>query len=465
MRRRVRLAMAMVFAGCLPAQHEIEPLVLQQAKSVEYELSADQVQDHYLVLKTGEYGRVKVTQLTINIALTVFDPSGAQVFTVDNNSIGEAEHAELIATVPGKYRVRVTASEAHAPTGRYRIDLTDLAPATERHKTRIAAARELSLATATARRATREAMLEAVRHFAVARSYWGAAEDPGEEARALYSIAFVYIELGDREKALANATEALPLARTARDSQLLGRVFNCIGEVYNNFSDRKAAIDQYMQALPLLRAAGDRDGEGQVISNLGVAYSRMGEKRRALELFDQSMQILRAVQDRRTQAEVAGNTGVTYDDLGNYQRALENHQFELKLRREMGDRAGEGVTQNNIGSAYSGLAEYQKALDAYLSALEINRSYDSRWNMAVNLNNIGWVYAMLGDKRHALSSYQESLDLSLAIKDPHRTAIAFNNIANVHSDLGDYRKAIELQIRRPCSFAGRLAMGMVKLPP
>src|SRR5262249_23917035 len=152
------------------------------------------------------------------------------VFTVDNNSIGEAEYAELIGTAPGKYRVRVTASEPHAPTGWYQIALTDSAPATERHRTRIAAARELSLATAANRQATREAMLEAVRHFGTARSYWRAVEDPGEEARTLYSMAFVYIDLGDREKALAHATEALAVARTTHDDQLLGRIFNCIGE-------------------------------------------------------------------------------------------------------------------------------------------------------------------------------------------------------------------------------------------
>jgi len=349
----------------------------------------------------------------------------------------------LIAVTSGKYRLQVTAAEKHAPAGRYQIALIEVSPETETHRMRIAAGREVGLAAAANRQGTREAMLQAIRHFESARLHWRAAGDPVEEARTMYTIAFIYIELGDREKALSYATDALPLARAAHNDQLLGRVLDCIGEVYNNFSDKKAAIDHHMQALPLLQASGDHAGEAQTLSNMGVAYLGMGEKHKALELFDQAMRILRPLQDRRMLALVASNIGATYDNLGDYQLALESLQYALALRREMGDRAAEGLTQNNIGSAYSGLAEYQKALDAYVAALEIQRSNDSRWNMAVNLNNIGWIYAALGDRR-ALSSYQESLELSRTIKDPRRIAVALNNIANIQTALGDYRKAIEL---------------------
>ena len=108
----------------------------------------------------------------------------------------------------------------------------------------------------------------------------------------LSGIAFSYIDLGDRDKALSRATEALPLAKVARNDQLIGRVLDCIGEVHNNFSDKQAAIDYYKQALPLLQASGDRAGYAQAHNNLGVAYLGMGEKRKALELFQESMRIL-----------------------------------------------------------------------------------------------------------------------------------------------------------------------------
>jgi CHAT domain-containing protein/Tfp pilus assembly protein PilF len=442
-RLRVLLMLSTVVAG-LFAQDQARSPGPEWGNERSYELAAGRSQEHYVFLKAGQYARFNIAQYTVDTRVAVFDPAGKQLLSVDNRPIGEPEDAELIAAISGKYCLRVTTSEAHAPAGRYGFTLATVLPETARYRVRITAAHEVAVATAANRLGTREGMLRAIRYFESARLHWRAAEDPGEEARTMYTIAFIYIELGDRERALSYATGALPRARTAHDARLLGRVLDCLGEVHNNFSDKKTAIDYYMQALTLLRGAGDRAGEARTLSNLGVAWLGSGDKHKALELFDESRRILQPLQDRRALARVASNIGATYDNLGDYQLALENLQYALALRREVGDRIAQGLTLNNIGSAYSGLAEYQKALDAYLAALDIHRSYDSRWNMAVTLNNIGWIYAALGDRRHALSSYRESLELSRAIQDPRRTAVALNNIATLHAELGNYREAIEL---------------------
>jgi tetratricopeptide (TPR) repeat protein len=221
MRLRARMVLFFLIGGWITAQGQTESPALELGEKRAYEITTDRSQEHDVVLEAGQYAQIRITQQTVNIAVAVFDPAGKQLFRLDNNSIGEAEDVELIAAASGKHRLRVTASEAHAPTGNYEITLAVVGAGTERRKTRIAAARELALATAANQRGTREAMLEAIRHFEAARSHWHAAEDPGEEARTLYTIAFVYIELGDREKSLSNATEALPLARAAGNEQLL----------------------------------------------------------------------------------------------------------------------------------------------------------------------------------------------------------------------------------------------------
>ena len=202
------LALSTVLAG-LFAQGQAGSEAVEQGKERSYELAAGQSQEHYVLLRAGQYARLKIAQHTVNIGVAVFDPAGKQLFAVDNNPIGEPEDVELIAVTPGKYRLRVTASEAHAPSGRYGVTLADAGPESARYRTRITAAREVALATAANRRGTREAMLQAIRHFESARFHWHAAEDPGEEARTMYAIAFLYIELGDREKALSYATERL----------------------------------------------------------------------------------------------------------------------------------------------------------------------------------------------------------------------------------------------------------------
>ncbi|HEY7388337.1 MAG TPA: CHAT domain-containing protein [Bryobacteraceae bacterium] len=398
-----------------------------------------------MALEAGQYARVVVEQRTINVAVACFGPDGRELFAADSDKIGDSETVELISDIAGSYRIRLTAPEQHAPGGRYEITLEDARAATEQHKRRVLAARAFAAGITLSRQGTREAMLKAVRQLDQAVAHRRGAQDRAEEAKTVYTLALLYIEIGDRQKALEYATQALPLARASGDVKTLARALDSIGEVHNNFDDKKEAIGYYEQALPLMRAAGDRAGEGKTLSNVGVAFSGTGQKRRALAYFEQALQIFRELQDRAMLAEVAGNMGVAYDNLGEYQRALENHENELALQRELGDRASEAITLNNVGSAYSGLGAYQKALDAYTGALDINRSLDNRWNVAINLNNIGWVYGNLGEQRRALGFYQQSLELVRAIQDKRRIASTLNNIAGIYAELGDYRKAIDLQ--------------------
>src|SRR5262245_53915882 len=167
---QARLVLSVILGGWLPAQAQTASPVLELGKKRGYEISAARSQEHCVLLSLGQYARVHITQQTVNIAVAVFDSAGKQLFTLDNSPIGEDEDVELIAAASGKHCLRVTTSEAHAPAGNYEITFAAESPATTRERTRIAAAREVSLATAANRRGTREAILESIRHFEAAQS-------------------------------------------------------------------------------------------------------------------------------------------------------------------------------------------------------------------------------------------------------------------------------------------------------
>jgi CHAT domain-containing protein/tetratricopeptide (TPR) repeat protein len=413
-------------------------------KIVETRFAGGQSHEYRIALKAGQYARVAVEQQSIDLAIAVFGPRGNKLFAAESYGIGYAETAELIAAGSGDYRLRLTASDRHAPDGRCAIILQNVEPATERHRIRISAAAEFARGMTLRKQGTREAMLKALDQLGRSVAHWRAAQDRVAEAQTLGAITSLEIDLGNEKKALEYATEALPLAQASHDRRAEARALDSLGEVHNYFGDKRKAIAYYEQALLLIQAEGDRAAKGRSLSNMGVAYSGLGEKHKALAQFQEAAQIFRELQDRRMLAEVAGNMGVTYDNLGEYRRALDCHQRELALQREVGGRVGEAIALNNIGSAYSGLGTYQKALDAYTEALEINRSLDNRWNVAINLNNVAWVYDQLAEHRRALTFYQESFDIFRAIPDRRRMAITLNNIAEVYAELGDDRKAAML---------------------
>lgn len=435
------LAQTGASSGPVPAK---EPRLLELGPTIECQLAGGQSREYRVALEAGQYARVVVEQRSIDVAVAVFGPQGGELFATDSYGIGYPETAELIAAGSGNYRLRLTAPDRHAPDGACAIALQDVERATEAHRMRISAAEEFERGITLRKQGTRKAMLKAIDQFGRSLADWRAAQDGIAEAQTLDMIASLQIEIGNEQKALEYATEALRVTQECDDRGAEARALDSLGEVHNYFGDKRKAIAYYEQARPLMQAAADQASEGKTLSNLGVAYSGLGEKHKALAQFDRATRIFRELQDRRMTAEVAGNMGVTYDSLGEYQRALDNHRSELALQRELGDRASEAVALNNIGSAYSGLGEYQKALDAYKDALEINRSLDNRWNIAINLNNIAWVYDQLADHRRALAFYRESLEIVRAIGDRRRTAITLNNIAEIYAELGDYRKAAML---------------------
>ena len=97
----------------------VESMPLEPEKAVERRLAGGQSHEYQLDLRAGQYARVRADQIDINLAIACFGPDGKERFAVDTSPIGDAEQAELIADAAGIYRLRVTASEPHAPDGRF----------------------------------------------------------------------------------------------------------------------------------------------------------------------------------------------------------------------------------------------------------------------------------------------------------------------------------------------------------
>jgi CHAT domain-containing protein/tetratricopeptide (TPR) repeat protein len=415
---------------------------LEPGKSLDRQIAGGQSHRYRFAIDVGQYAMVSVDQRSVNVVISVEGPDGRKLANV--HRLGGRTSAELIAEVTGTHVVTLTPAATTAPLGAYEITLANLEAATDRHKSQVAAARAFDEATALWLRRTRDAVLTATERFEVALRHSRAAGDVAAEATILYSIALAYAEIGEREKALAYATQSLPIARKSQNRAIEAWALNIVGTMENTFGDRRKAVEHFEEALPLMRAAGDRPGMGDILNNLGMAHARMGEKRKALAYFDEAVEVYTAMQDRRRLGTLASNVGMTHGDLGDYHRALAEYDRALAIHRELSNRVSEAISLNNIGAAYSSLADYQKALDAYTASLAINRELGRSWDVAVNLHNLAWVYANLGNRARALELYQDALGILRTVKDPSSLANTLSNLGATYADAGDHRKALEL---------------------
>ena len=217
MRNRFPILSVMGFAGIALAIQPGEPVMLEPGKTVAGELGGKQSAEYQFVLEKGQYAQVVVEQRTVNVALACSGPDGKEVMSGDIYLTGEPETVELIGSLSGAYRVRITASDPEEPAGRYTITLASVEAATDKDRSRVAAAAAY-LRAAKAALKTPYPQREVLAAYQDALKHWHAAGDLFEEARSTYGIGNIYGYSAKREDlkiGLDYLTRALPIARAS----------------------------------------------------------------------------------------------------------------------------------------------------------------------------------------------------------------------------------------------------------
>src|SRR5215510_4970649 len=113
---------------------------LEPGKPVERELSGGQSHFYKVVLTSGQYLRITVSQQGIDVLVALFTPDGKKIGEVDSEqtTVG-TETISTVAEAAGAYRVEAHSVEKTAQAGRYEIKVEELREATAEDKYRVTA--------------------------------------------------------------------------------------------------------------------------------------------------------------------------------------------------------------------------------------------------------------------------------------------------------------------------------------
>ncbi|MEC4983338.1 MAG: CHAT domain-containing protein [Oscillatoria sp. PMC 1068.18] len=163
-------------------------------------------------------------------------------------------------------------------------------------------------------------------------------ELPKEQATLLNNLALVQNRLGQHEKALKSAEEALA-------------TFRLIPEAYGTNTKRY--------------------GEAISLDTLGVTYAELGQREKALEVLQQALTIAKEIGDRTTEAQILNHLGEILSETNQQSEAISVYQQALAIRQEIGDRAGIGATLNNLGITYLKSQQYSQAETQLFAAIKV----------------------------------------------------------------------------------------------
>lgn len=111
-----------------PAQAQsVDVRSLERGRAIERELSAGEIHTYQVFLEAGQYLRAVVTQLGIDVIVTVIGPDGQKISEVDSpNGANGPEPVALAAKATGPHHIEVRALNKDARPGRYDVKLEEL---------------------------------------------------------------------------------------------------------------------------------------------------------------------------------------------------------------------------------------------------------------------------------------------------------------------------------------------------
>jgi CHAT domain-containing protein len=409
---------------------------LEPGKPIERQLSGGQSHFYKIIMISGQYLRITVSQRGIDALVALFTPDDKKIGEVDGEQSTEgSETISVVAEAAGAHRIEVRSVEKTAKTGRYEIKVEEWREATAEDKYRVAAdsiyreAEKLKIGTLEEKR-------EAIEKYQEALDLYRRAGDRRGEAETLNNAAVIYHTIGDVQKALEKFNESLPSVRAIGERVGEAIILNNIGAIHRLRGDAQKALDKFNESLAILRALGNRVDEATTLNNIGGVYLLLGEMQKALNVFNESLAITRAVGAHVEEAATLNSIGGVYQSLGEAQKALDKFNESLAIWRIVGDRGWEATTLNNIASVYESLGDMQRALKKYNEALPMFRLVGERHGEANTLHNIGHVYRLSNKMQEALEKYDESLAIWRMIGDRRGEAGTLHNIGKVYLSLG-----------------------------
>ena len=197
-----------------------------------------------------------------------------------------------------------------------------------------------------------------------------AADDRGERARTLSSLADLHRQRGDLGRAISIAEEALaavegvgmPDAEAAARAALATTLFHV--------GDYDRAVRLHRQALEAYEASGARAGIAAETFELGNIHLARHELDEAAEVLERALAAWEALGQRRNIAPVLANLGLVFRERGDPARALAMYERAGRLQAEAGDRRGAALTLGNVGSVRRDLGETAKAAEAFQRAID-----------------------------------------------------------------------------------------------
>lgn len=240
---------------------------------------------------------------------------------------------------------------------------------------------------------------------------------------ALIRMSFIQQIQSDYAGSEANATEALPYFKVAKEATYLPVVYNILGIAYKEQKNYESAIHYYNQALKLTTNTLEKT---IMQNNIAVVYMDQKKYQNAITILKSIVDSNSEIQDKETQARILDNLGYCYFKTGNV-AGISLLNESLKLRLQAQDEFGQIASYYHLAD-YFEIPQPARAVDFALKGYEISTRLKNADDRLQLLNKLITCTTGNNSKKHAL------VHLSLSDSLSHSRQIAKNQFAKIKYD-------------------------------
>ncbi|MEE8523479.1 MAG: CHAT domain-containing tetratricopeptide repeat protein [Thermoanaerobaculia bacterium] len=413
MRVSALLAMACLL-GPVPAPAQTDaPEPLDAESRVESQLTGDEAHTYRVALHPGNFLRVEVVQREVDVAVTLYDPVGAALLTVDSpNGPDGPEDLAVVATSDGEHRLEVRAPGGGG--GSYELTVRVLRPASEPDRKLAEAMQIYARSEGLRRQSDTDSRRQALDGYRRALELLSGIDAPLLRARTLRRIGQLLSDAGEVREALRSFEQAEPLVRAHGNGWELLPLLNDAGREYRLVGEPDAARRRFEEAVAIAERLERWAGKATALKNLGLLHHSLGDYQQALDHYQLSLAERWRQGSRKQQAAVLQNIGMVYAVLGRMEEGLDFLRRALAAHLVGGNLGGQAETLTGIGSIEDAGGDSEGALASYEKALQLHRSRGDRQGEAIALDLRGRVYAKTGRTRLAQVAFTTALEICRA---------------------------------------------------
>lgn len=492
-------ALAIVFLLPKPASASLssygstsqDTLMLEPDKPLERELKGGETHRYAVALTAGQYLRVEVEQMGINVIIEVLAPNQEKLFALNTDQwLWGKESVSLIAEQTSHYYLQVRPFFAEPKPAPYGVQIKELRTATTVDRDRIAIQRQYAEAyqlfypmidgrqqttrdnqqkaaailTAALQSSRQigdqqlEAWLlhdlafrysnhlhdqqQAIAYYEQALQLQRTRGERREQAKVFYGMGFSYTEIGKMQQAREAFQQGLAIFREIGDQGGAGKILNLLGDTYTRESLR-TTLDSYLQAAPLLQAAGDIQFEADVRTSMGLVYLLLGEPQQAFAALNRALVLTPLIPWADNKATTLDNLSKVHHAVGDYQKALDTQYEALALRQSIGSTEGAANSLHYLAVTYLELGEAQRAVDFFQQSVKIRQELGYHFRTLRSQSEMGIAYNLLGQYQNARALFQNLLPLTRQYEDRFSEGRTLEGLGLTYQALGEHRKASE----------------------